>query len=929
MITAILSVVLFIECENFKDKGGWVVDPSSTGEMGSSYLMAHGYGVPVKDAETEFTIECTARYSVCARTRNWAAEWTKGAPGLFRVAVDGGKFDKVMGDAGRTWSWFKVGELELQAGRHRLALHDLTGFNGRCDAIAITDGAADEATLESVRKERQSPRPKDGGEYDFIVVGGGISGICAAHASARATARTLLIQDRDVVGGCNSSEIRVGLGGDIHVGPNVKLGNVVEEIQPIIGGGGVDSAEDYEDGRKMRSFRAGYLPRFLKLRTGERVFAIETNSLGAITAVLSRNVRSGEVTRFRSSLFCDATGDAVLARLAGCATMYGREARSRFGEISAPERADRQVMGQSIQWKTARGEVSPFPDISSWALPIDESSATYSRVGGWAQEAGQYRDMALETEQIRDYGLLAIFSNWHYLKNVSPRRREFARDSFAWISPVGGKREGYRVIGDYVFSQNDLEEQRTFPDGTASVTWDIDQHFPDPANEAKFSEPFRSCAYHRGFGPEPVAVPYRCLYARDCPNLFLAGRHISVAHVALAAVRVQRTLGMLGEAAGIAAALAWEHGCTPRELYTDYLPELMGRIRAGVPKLPSYHAYPQGYHEKYHFWGNPQVNVHPETETNLFAGAKERIKKLGMVHRNEHPYFRDPPQSEERRRLVLADESRAQLIVYDSCNARGRYTIAAEKPMWDLKRVGDGLYRVVVRRGFMLIDIAKRKVVDVFRHPKLNELTAVADLPGGGFLACVSPGGYGKTNDVEVYEFSADRRLLRSCRFPGIFNSRSMTRCGDGELLIAYEHGFARVRFRDSGEGEVLQRFIQPAGRNLFEVVPDAKGTGYWAGTGYGAELVHFNLDGSVSAIWKAEQEKGRRNIFYAQPQELPNGHVYVCNWTGHGWNDSKRGWQVLEFDEKGRLVWHLDDWEMFGSISGIDVLESPGLTVE
>ena len=924
MFWAIFAATLFVECENFADRGGWTLDPSSTGEMGSSYLMAHGYGVAVKDAQTPFTVERAGRYSVCARTRNWAAQWTKGAPGIFRLAVDGKLLDTVLGDNGDAWGWVKAGELELAPGRHTLALHDLTGFNGRCDAVVVTDGDTGQAALEKVRLKAQSPAPSDGGEYDFIVVGGGISGICAAHAAARATAKTLLIQDRDVVGGCNSSEIRVGLGGDIHVGPNVRLGNVVEEIQPIAGGGGVDDGEDYEDGRKMRSFRAGYLPRFLKLRTGERVFAVETNSAGAITAVFSRNVRSGAVTRFRSALFCDATGDAVLARLAGCETMYGRESRAKFGEISAPEKADRQVMGHSIQWRTAKGENASFPDISAWALPIDESSATYSRVGGWAQEAGQYRDMAKETEQIRDYGLLAIFSNWHYLKNVSPRRGEFAKDRFVWISPTGGKREGYRVVGDYVFTQNDLEEQRTFPDGTASVTWDIDQHFPDPGNEAKFAEPFRSCAYHRGFGPQPVAVPYRCLYARDCPNLFLAGRHLSVSHVALAAVRVQRTLGMLGEAAGIAAALAWEHGCTPRTLYTDYLPELMGRIRAGVPKLPTYHAYPQGRHEKYHFWGKPQVNIHPETETNLFAGAIGRIKSLGMVHRNEHPYFKNPPQPECRRKLVLADESRAQLIVYDSCNARGRYTIAAEKPMWDLKRVGDGLYRVVVRRGFMIVDINKRKVVDVFRHPALNELTAVCDLPDGGFLACVSPGGYGKTNDVEVYRFSPGRKLEGSCRFRGIFNSRSMTRCPDGDLLIAYEHGFIRARLGENGEGIVLKRFIQPSGRNLFEVVPDAKGTGYWAGTGYGAELVHFNLDGSVSAVWKAAQEKGRRNVFYAQPQELPNGHVYVCNWTGHGWNDSKRGWQVLEFDENGKVVWHLDDWEMFGSISGIDVIETP-----
>lgn len=920
-----LAATVFIECESFSNPGGWTVDPSSMSEMGSSYLMAHGYGVPVADATTAVAVPEKGAYSVYARTRSWNAEWSRVPAGRFGLALDGRRLGGDLGTGGRDWRWQFAGTRELDAGSHMLALQDLTGFNGRCDAIVLTTEPLDELGLEQVRRVRQSGPVVEGGTFDFIVVGGGISGICAAQAAARATAKTLLVQDRDVVGGCNSSEIRVGLGGDVHVGPNPALGNVVDEIAPIRGGGGVDRAEDYEDLRKVNSFKAGLNARFLTLRTGERVVSVETNAAGAITAVVSRHVRTGVRTRYRSDLFCDATGDAVLARLVGCATMYGREARATFGEISAPVAADRQVMGHSLQWTTvAEAQPRPFPDISAWALPIDEASATYSTVGGWAQEAGQYRDMGTETEAIRDYGLLAVFSNWHYLKNVSPRRGEFARRRFSWISPIGGKREGHRVIGDYVLTQNDLESPKPVPDPTACATWDIDQHFPDPANAEAFSEPFRSCAYHRGFGAKPVPVPYRCLYARDCPNLFLAGRHVSVSHVALASVRVQRTLGMLGEAVGIAAALAWEHGCTPRALYTDYLPELMGRMRAGVPKNPTYHAYPQGWHEKYHFWGRPQVNVYPETETNLFEGAQSAIAALGMVHRNEHPLFKTPPENVARRRLVLADESRAQLIVYDSCNAKERFTVPAEKPMWDLKRVGAGLYRVVVRRGFMVIDIARRKVVETFRHPRLNELTAVCDLPDGGFLACVSPGGYGKTNDIEVAAFSSDRNLRRTWTFPGLFNSRSMVRLPNGELLITYEHGFVRARLGDGATGEVVQTFLQPSGRNLFEVVPDKAGTGYWAGTGYGAELVHFTADGTADRIWKAAQETGRRNVFYAQPQELANGHVYVCNWTGHGWTDSKRGWQVLEFDGNGKVVWHLDDWEMFGSISGIDVIESP-----
>ena len=112
-----------------------------------------------------------------------------------------------------------------------------------------------------------------------------------------------------------------------------------------------------------------------------------------------------------------------------------------------------------------------------------------------------------------------------------------------------------------------------------------------------------------------------------------------------------------------------------------------------------------------------------------------------------------------------------------------------------------------------------------------------------------------------------------------------------------------------------------PKGRNLFEVVPNLAGTGYWAGAGYGAQLLRFDLDGNLLSSWAADQGEGKKNFFYAQIREQPDGHVYVANWTGHGANDSKRGWQVIEFDEKGNAVWHLDDPARFGSIHGIDVL--------
>ncbi len=244
MNTLLLAATIFLECESFSNPGGWTVDPSSMSEMGSSYLMAHGCGVPVADAETTVSLSEKGTYSVWARTRNWNAEWSAVPAGRFGIAVDGHRLDGELGTGGRDWRWQFAGARGLDAGPHTLALHDLTGFNGRCDAVILTTETLDEVGLEKIRRARQDGPVAEGGTFDFIVVGGGISGICAAQAAARATAKTLLVQDRDVVGGCNSSEIRVGLGGDVHVGPNPALGNVVDEIAPIRGGGGVDRAED-------------------------------------------------------------------------------------------------------------------------------------------------------------------------------------------------------------------------------------------------------------------------------------------------------------------------------------------------------------------------------------------------------------------------------------------------------------------------------------------------------------------------------------------------------------------------------------------------------------------------------------------------------------------------------------------------------------
>jgi hypothetical protein len=250
--------------------------------------------------------------------------------------------------------------------------------------------------------------------------------------------------------------------------------------------------------------------------------------------------------------------------------------------------------------------------------------------------------------------------------------------------------------------------------------------------------------------------------------------------------------------------------------------------------------------------------------------------------------------------------------------------------MWDLKKLGDMRYRAVCKKGFMVFDLRERKVVDEFRHPSLDEVTAVCDMPDGGFVASVNPrSGPDKNKVVLLQRFSAARELVATYRCEGFFYARSLQWDRDGKtLLLSWEKGFARIRLPKEGNVcEVAGDFRQPKGRNLFDVVPSISGDGYVAGCGYRGGLVRFDKDGKVQSAWFVPEQDGCISFFYAQPHEMPDGHVYMAHWTGHGANDSTKGWQVVEFDGEGRAVWHLHDPERLGSVSGIDVLPTAART--
>ena len=639
---------VFLEAETFDSVGGWTVDTQCLEALGAFFLLAHGVGRPVSDATTRFVTDIPARWHVHARTRDWTAEWGRGTPaGRFILLVDGAPLPQELGTNGTAWGWQKAGEVDLEAGTHTLALHDLTGFDGRCDAVYLTTAADDvppaggEALAAFRRNACATTVADDPAEYDLIVCGGGFAGVCTALAANRKGLRALLVQDRPVLGGCGSSEVRVWIGGKVNLPPYPALGNLAAAISPIRGRPGDKKEPAYfEDDRKAVLFNPG------QLLLGEAVVAVEADPANPhrIAAVVTRCVRTGRETRRRAKLFADCTGDAFLSRRMGCETMYGTEGHARFGESLAPAEPRREVMGHSTLWETDRRDRPvDFPDVD-WGYAFTDETALARFDCCWDWETGQYRDQVLEIERIRDYGLMTCFANWSFMKNHSRRKDEWRDMDLAWISPIGGKRESYRVIGDYILTQNEIEAHTPLDDLTGPVAWSIDLHYPDPENRALFGEAFQSCAYHRGYN-EPYAVPYRCLYARDVDNLFLGGRCISLSHVAFSCVRVMRTLGALGEVAGIAAEICVRHACTPRAVYREHLAELREQLAVGIAVDPPC-GYMPGGEEAYHFmrpagmYGNSSENCwfrfgtdgNPrQDEPPRIAAA---IRELGVEHRN-------------------------------------------------------------------------------------------------------------------------------------------------------------------------------------------------------------------------------------------------------------------------------------------------------
>jgi hypothetical protein len=565
------AATVLVEAETFARHGGWKLDTQFIEIMGSPYLLAHGLGRPVADATTTIDLREGGTYRVWARTKDWVARWkAPGTPGRFQVLINDRPLATEFGTKGANWDWQDGGTVTLPAGRTRLALRDLTGFDGRCDAILLSTDkdfsppAGSEPMAEWRTKLAGLPRePEEMGSFDLVVVGGGYGGLGSAISAARMGCKVALIQNRPVLGGNGSSEIRVWAKGGTRRGEFDMLGEIVEEFADFAKAS-PGTHEEFGDAKKEEVVRA---EKNISLFLNHHGFRVEKSGR-EISAVLAFDTRTGRIRRFAGRLFADCTGHGLVGIWAGADHTLRMK--------------DHLGMSNMWRWENADSPQS-FPDVP-WALNLGMEDFPYPRRfhGEWFWESGYDLDPLKDLEHVRDWNLRAVYGAFSAMKKSPEAAAEHRNARLAWIAYVGGTRESTQLLGDVILTQDDIVNQREFPDGTVPTTWSIDLHYPKEQYAKKFPDnPFISKAVH-GKGVDRrrgYPLPYRSFYSRNVENLFMAGRNISVTHEALGTIRVMRTGGMIGEVVGKAASICLKHDCLPAAVYHSHLEELLGLCR--------------------------------------------------------------------------------------------------------------------------------------------------------------------------------------------------------------------------------------------------------------------------------------------------------------------------------------------------------------
>ena len=559
---------VLVEAENFKEKGGWVVDQQFAESMGSSYLLAHGLGNPVAEAKTTVTFPSSGSYTLWVRTKNWKpGTWE--APGRFKVAINGKTLETVFGTV-PGWTWQKAGKVEVEKTTTELALQDLTGFDGRCDALFFSkdESAEPPSDLKTLRTWRDtllglSSVPKLAETFDLVVVGGGIAGCAASLAAEKQGLKVALIHDRPLLGGCASSEVRVHTLGIYGKGEEILKG-IDSKHWP---NGSAESIPDTLKRHKTLEAAKG-----IKTFLGWQAYGTVMEGK-RIIAVNARHIETGETRRFNAPVFVDSTGDGWIGFWAGAEYRYGRESADEFGEgwdkygdFWSPKKPDNRVMGSSLLWNSKKHqESSTFPAVP-WAMDVAKDKEAIKGEWHWEYSANELCQV-MDAEAIRDHLLCAIYGSFSNAK----RKSENAQVALDFVAYVAGKRESRRLVGPYIFTMKDAVQGTEFPDTVAEETREIDVHVQKAYWKG---EPYDFTSHAFFMKTPKYYIPFRTLYSKNIPNLMMAGRCFSCSHIGLGGPRVMKTTGQMGIATGYAAALCKKYKTDPQGIYEKHIDEL-------------------------------------------------------------------------------------------------------------------------------------------------------------------------------------------------------------------------------------------------------------------------------------------------------------------------------------------------------------------
>ena len=415
-------------------------------------------------------------------------------------------------------------------------------------------------------------------DVDLCVVGGGLSGICAAIAAAREGVKVVLMHERPMLGGNASSEIRMWVCGA--GGSNNRETGILEEISLL---------NLYRNPYKLYSVwdsvlyeKVNFEPNITLLLNCSCCDA-EMNG-NNIVSVKGWQLTTQSWQVVKAKIFMDCSGDSVLAPLTGAEFRIGRESKHEFNEIISVEVEDKKTMGMSCLIQARKLDFAVDYIAPDWALKLTAEDIKYRRPNVnstyenfWYLELGGDRDSIADSEIVRDELLALAYGIWDYVKNSG----EFDADNWQldFVGFLPGKRESRRMMGKYIMKQPDITSGGKFEDVVAYGGWPMDDH--NPGGFWHDGAPNEN-----GETPSPYGIPYRTLYSVNIDNLMFAGRNISMTHAAMSSSRVMATCALLGQAAGTAAAIAAKYNTSPDGVYTDHLKELKDTLMFNDCFLP-------------------------------------------------------------------------------------------------------------------------------------------------------------------------------------------------------------------------------------------------------------------------------------------------------------------------------------------------------